>query len=345
MSTFVKGTCEKLCPDNETKLRTKEKVLHFYEYSDVKRKTPGTLVKCFSRSAAGIKLPTAKDIRTEQCLHRTLAYLLKDILLDKRKSFNFAYNFIFDRLRAVRQEAVMQNFNNYQSIKLLEPIIMFLAYSRYRLCEEPIDFFDPKICDQHLQECLKRVLCAYDTVDITKLNLNELRNRNFIEALYQIFNLGSAEALQRSFTLPLETRLDAYFKNAVNISKSYTLGNYYRAFDGIKNLPHLLCAIAALKLPEMRRQLYLVFAHAYNSKALTVSADFVRSLTLHKCLYDLFEECKYYNMKIVEEQKSLRFIKNDFKVELPPSKPKHEDIVENKLRHIFLPEVLLMKKI
>lgn len=53
-------------------------------------------------------------------------------MTDQRKPFYFAYDFIFDRLRAVRQEIVIQDFDEITTIELIEPIIMFLAYSLYR---------------------------------------------------------------------------------------------------------------------------------------------------------------------------------------------------------------------
>lgn len=128
------------------------------------------------------------------------------VILDNRKPFNNVYDFIFDRLRAIRQEIVMQNYNARQTIKFLQPMIMFLSYSRYKLCEEPIDNFDPKICEQHLQECLKRALVCYEEIPIEDLKLIDVHNRSFIEALYQIFNLGSLDALKRCLTLPKEIR-------------------------------------------------------------------------------------------------------------------------------------------
>lgn len=136
------------------------------------------------------------------------------VLLDKRKSFNFAYDFIFDRLRAIRQEIVMQNYNAQQTIKFLQPMIMFLSYSRYKLCEETVDNFDPKICDQHLQECLKRALVCYDEISVVNLKQIEINSRAFIEALYQIFNLGSLDALSRCLTLPKEIR---YLQNSLTL--------------------------------------------------------------------------------------------------------------------------------
>lgn len=69
--------------------------------------------------------------------------------------------------------------------------------------EEPIDRFDPKICRQHLQECLKKVLKCYDSLDELKDVKNEdarvaMAHRELIESLYLLLNLGSSEALARA---------------------------------------------------------------------------------------------------------------------------------------------------
>lgn len=118
--------------------RHREKLLHFYERCQptnphVYVPDEPKVVKEFSRSAAGMQTPKPHNLRTKQCLKRTVNYLLTDIVTDQRRPFHFAYDFIFDRLRAVRQEIVMQDFDEITSIELIEPIIMFLAYSLYRL--------------------------------------------------------------------------------------------------------------------------------------------------------------------------------------------------------------------
>ncbi|KAI8126212.1 SAC3 domain-containing protein 1 [Lucilia cuprina] len=325
--------------------RTREKLLNFFEYKDGQKHVPGTLVKCFARSAAGIKTPKAKDMRTERCLQRCIEYLLKDIILDKRKPFNLVYDFIFDRLRAIRQEMVMQNYNAKQTIKLLQPMIMFLSYSRYKLCEEAVDNFDPKICEQHLQECLKRALVCYDEISLDDLKLIDIYNRAFLEALYQIFNLGSVDALKRCLTLPQEIRTHSLFALVFKISLSYLQGNYYRVLTGLQTLPHILCAIGCLKLPTLRRNLYEIFANAYSSKQLSVPVDFVQRLTAHANVNELLEDCKYYNIKILDDKLHLNFQKNDFNSKITILKCKHEYFVDVKLKNIYLPEVLLMKKI
>lgn len=89
-------------------------------------------MKEFSRSAAGHKAPRSRDLRTPRALLKTVEYLLTDIVNDDRKPFNVVYDFIFDRLRAVRQEIVMQNLSEGITINLMEPMCMFLAFSLYR---------------------------------------------------------------------------------------------------------------------------------------------------------------------------------------------------------------------
>ncbi|XP_061395550.1 SAC3 domain-containing protein 1 [Musca vetustissima] len=344
MSGFVKGVCEDLCPQNEAKLRIREKLLHYFEYKNGQKHVPGKLVKCFSRSAADKKIPRPQDMRTEGCLQRCVEYLLREIVLDNRKPYNIVYDFIFDRLRSVRQEIVMQDYNAKQTIKLLEPMIMFLCYSRYKLTEEAIDNFDPKICEQHLQECLKRALVCYDEIPTKELNLLEIRRRTFIESLYQIFNLGSLEAMKRCLTVDEDIKSEPLFELVFKICLSHIQGNLYRVLNGIQGLPHILCAIGSLKLPTLRRQLYHVFAHAYSSKQLLVPVDFVLRLSGHASKYELFEDCKYYNINLSEDKQSLHFQKTDFKNDLAIQKCKHEQFVDIKIKNIYLPEILLLKK-
>lgn len=75
----------------------------------------------------------------------------------------------------------------------------------FRLIEASIDKFDPKICCQHLQECLKKCLVCYDRMDEMGVSLASIR-RDTIESMYLLFNLGNAEALTRFIKLPAYIR-------------------------------------------------------------------------------------------------------------------------------------------
>lgn len=74
--------------------------------------------------------------------------------------------------------------------------------------------FDPHINNTHLQECLKRLLCIYDEMDILVLKVNrnkpDLKYNNslysecrpFMESLYLILNMGNTIAMNRTLMLP-----------------------------------------------------------------------------------------------------------------------------------------------
>ncbi|XP_043070076.1 SAC3 domain-containing protein 1 [Drosophila bipectinata] len=344
----VRGSCETLCPDTESKMRIRENLLHFYELKNGQRKTPGILVKEFTRSAADVKMPQAKDMRTEASLRKTVEYLLKDIFLDTRKPYNVAYDFIFDRLRAVRREIVIQGYDARQTIPLLEPIVIFLAYSRYRLCEESIEKFDPKICNQHLQECLTGVLRCYDELEEqvtpSDLTIRELERRCLIESLYQIFNLGSPESFVRALTLPDYIKKDPTFKLSFEICLAYHQGNLYRVLMGFPQLPHILSAMACTKLPALRKSLLQIFTHAYNNKQLTVPVPYLLRLLLIDKPESLQEQCRHYNLSLTADRKTVHFNKTDFNNAVDPLRPRCEPFVESKLAKVYLPELLLLKK-
>lgn len=151
LNAFVRGSCDDFCPPSETKMydwtigylnhwrifvfrRTIERLLHFYELHpplEYTRRMKELPVKCFARSAAGTETPQSSDLRTFNSLLRTVEYLLTYVLMDNRKPYHYRYDFIFDRLRSVRQEIVIQNLDEIKTVKLIEPIVMFLSYSSY----------------------------------------------------------------------------------------------------------------------------------------------------------------------------------------------------------------------
>lgn len=79
----------------------------------------------------------------------------------------------------------------------------------FRLCEHSVANFDATLNNNHLQECLKRLLHFYDSYDYlincdtnSACNQYLLETRPEFEALYLIFNLGNDEALRRSLSIP-----------------------------------------------------------------------------------------------------------------------------------------------
>uniref|UniRef100_A0A182FG21 SAC3/GANP/THP3 conserved domain-containing protein n=2 Tax=Anopheles albimanus TaxID=7167 RepID=A0A182FG21_ANOAL len=296
MEQFTKGTCEEMCPKSEIDLRIRERMVHFFEM-DPDAGRPGVpdryrMVTEFTRSAAGMRQPKPSEIRTPKALRSTVHYLLTFVLPDERRPYHQRYEFIFDRLRAVRQEMVIQNLPADEVVPILEPIVRFLCYSAYRLCESPVSEYDPKICGQHLQECLKKVLRCYEEESCS----NTRSNRVEMERLYLSFNIGNQEATQwaidryggldPALTLHLAAQLDCL------------RGNYYAAMQRIARFAPLEAAIASLQLPVFRRKLLQQFSIAYQSRLLTVPLEWLQSLLCYEGRErtHLEDDCRYYNL-------------------------------------------------
>lgn len=116
----------------------------------------------------------------------------------------------------------------------------------------PIGHYDPYVCNQHLQECLKKLLHCYDEIGSES---DAQRNRPTFECLYLLFNLGSAEAISRTISLPKYVFTDhrALQKLCLDMSVNYFAQNHYRVMLKMRRLPIILRAVVALKLQVVRR--------------------------------------------------------------------------------------------
>lgn len=202
------------------------------------------------------------------------------ILLNEEKPFHHRYDFIFDRCRCVRQEIVIQNFPYDQTLQLLEPIVMFLSFSLYRLSGSPLAVFDPKICSQHLQECLLKCLMCYDALEIESKDKFQ-KNRAIIEAIYLMLNIDEPASIRRTLQLNSSLKANFIIRTSLQISISFLQKNYYKVLRDITELPHLISAVASLRIPQLRKEVLRMFSIAYNSRSLSVPIDFLRKLLIY----------------------------------------------------------------
>ncbi|XP_021927035.1 uncharacterized protein LOC110833359 isoform X3 [Zootermopsis nevadensis] len=135
---FIKGTCMDMCPVRERKLREKEGLLHLLELpagtslQSTPTAHPYLTVKSFSRSAAGHHTPHQDELRPPDILYKTVCHLLTSTVLRQGVDWCTVYDFVFDRLRAVRQDLVIQGLGCVESIPILEPTVRFHSYAGYR---------------------------------------------------------------------------------------------------------------------------------------------------------------------------------------------------------------------
>lgn len=350
MDTYVKGTCHLMCPEKERVMRERENLLHILEL-DVKsvsldqkgprkknvhpRGDPKRIVKEFQRSAAGRNMQQPSELRPFSVLMRTVEYLLGTIVEDTRVPWNVIYEFITDRLRSVRQDMIIQQLPCDECIAILEPIVRFHAYAAYRLCEVPIDIFDPVLNETHLKECLKRLLVMYDAEETRSSSRNEM------EALYTVVHLGDTTALTRALSVNIERRCRV-IETALRLSLSRYGGNYVRVCKLLQNLPPLLAAAASLHFPLIRRQALQAMNSAYSSKNLQYPVSRLKSLLLFNNEIEAIAQCRYYGLRVAGNM--IHFSKGTFNTGVKIFPAARLKFINAKLDSINLPTLLLGNK-
>lgn len=164
------GTCMGMCPNAEVRLRQREKMIHPLEMaidSNGRRLNypqPRAMVKMFSRPAAGQQVK-ASDVRPVPVLMKTLRYLLTNVCCQKDISWAVVYQFVCDRLQAIRQDLCVQGVRNSMALQIYQAAVRFYIYSHYRTCEYELKDFDPFLNMKQLVETLTLVMSLYQELD------------------------------------------------------------------------------------------------------------------------------------------------------------------------------------
>ncbi|EFN89693.1 80 kDa MCM3-associated protein [Harpegnathos saltator] len=316
-----------MCPVKEQRMREIEGLLHIYEIDEKTRHMkrpkvdPAKVVKCFSRSAAGQVMTNPDSLRPPHILLSTIRYLFTEIITRTDLNWVFIYDFIFDRLRSVRQDAVIQRIDTAANVRLLEPITRFHVYAAQRLCEENISKFDAKINNKHLLECIKHLLVLYDEQDsnnriddtsiykdFDKMTLNNSRSE--MEALYILLHIGDQDALKRALTLSSDLKNSPAVKLATQISLSWYLRNYVRVHHLVKQLPPILACAFFCNLQSFRKNVLQIMSSGYNSKVLTYPGLKLQELLFYKDISRIQADCKLFGLMFTN--KNILFEKSQF---------------------------------
>ncbi|XP_017798271.1 PREDICTED: SAC3 domain-containing protein 1 isoform X2 [Habropoda laboriosa] len=335
----------------------KNGLLHTFEINEEEEEEEGTkgskfpkadptkTVKCFNRPAAGLVTTDPNQLRPAPVLLSTVRYLFTKIATRTDVDWTVAYDFIFDRLRCVRQDVAIQRIDTLTSIRLFEPIVRFLVYSAQRLCERNISEFNGKINDQHLAECTTHLLVLYDESEkeeeeleraVEKLRLNN-NNRQQMEALYILSNMGNTEALTRALQLPLDIRRSPDVQLSMKISLAWYLKNYARVCSSIPQLSPILVCAAMTNIQKLRRAALKIMSSGYNSKVLTFPGLKLQELLLYNEIERVRADCTLFGLAFVEENVS--FQKANFKDQVELAHP--QMYYTRHFLHDLLPRILL----
>ncbi|XP_047442177.1 SAC3 domain-containing protein 1 isoform X2 [Mugil cephalus] len=296
-----KGTCQTMCPAHELRDREAQNRLHHFEMLPGTEKVrrpkgdPSRAVKEYSRPAAGKDSTRPSDLRPPAVLLKTVCYLIDDIAASPTlHPWTEVYNFVFDRLRGVKQDMIIQRVSGPECVAILERTVRFLIYASYRLCGEPLRLYDPRINDTHLQEYLSWLLDCY---------LSETEphpNQEEFQALGLLYNLGSARAAQHIMQLPERLRSTPSISLALSINRAFLERNPVRLLRLANRLNFLQTCALHRHLVTCRRDLLLIYSHGYSSRNCRFPLDRLSQLlSLDRAL--TAKLCQVYGLEVIQE--------------------------------------------
>ncbi|OTF73815.1 hypothetical protein BLA29_001177 [Euroglyphus maynei] len=158
----IEAKCMQMCPPKEMSFRERNGLLHrmelinqndwsLYQRQHHKKgrnnsvENPKTSftnhqksVKQYQRSSAGKETVIPENIRPTFVLKKTVDYLINDCFDTKfmnesnlKESFGIYYDFVFDRLRSIRQDITIQRALDSNCLYILERCIEFYVYSHF----------------------------------------------------------------------------------------------------------------------------------------------------------------------------------------------------------------------
>ncbi|XP_062252238.1 SAC3 domain-containing protein 1 [Platichthys flesus] len=262
-----RGTCHTMCPAHELQVREAQNCLHRFEIlagTETYRPPcgdPSRAVKEYSRPAAGKDATTPTDLRPPAVLLKTVCYLIDDIAASTNlHPWTEVYGFVFDRLRGVKQDMIIQRVSGSDCVLILERMVRFLVYASYRLCGEPLRLYDPRINDTHLQENLSWLLDCY------KAGTEQHPNQEEFQALGLLYNLGLSRAVRHIMELPEPLRSTPAIRLALSINRAYLERNPVRLLRLAQRLNFLQSCALHRHLVTSRRDLLHIFSHGYSSR-------------------------------------------------------------------------------
>ncbi|MEQ2276522.1 hypothetical protein XENORESO_004303 [Xenotaenia resolanae] len=304
-------SCQTMCPAQELWDRESQKRLHRFEMvpgTEKFRKPRGDplrAVKEYSRPAAGKDVTKPSDLRPPDVLLKTVCYLIDEIAGSPcLHPWTEVYSFVFDRLRSVKQDMIIQRLSGKDCVAILEQTVRFHIYASYRLCGEPLRIYDPRINDTHLQEYLSWLFDCY------KSGSGPYANQVEFQTLGLLYNLGSSPATQHVLELPERLRQTPSVKLAVAINQAFLAGNPVRLLRLAQRLDFLQACALHRHLVTCRRHLLLIYSHGYNSRNCRFPLDrLAQLLSLETSL--TAELCQVYGIEVNQHNQVL-FSKSTF---------------------------------
>ncbi|KAG0478479.1 hypothetical protein HPP92_013198 [Vanilla planifolia] len=261
-SMKVVGLCPDMCPESEREERERKGDLDKYERLDGDRNQTSKYlaVKKYNRTAER----EAELIRPLPVLQRTVAYLLN--LLDQPYDGSFLniYNFLWDRMRAIRMDLRMQHIFNADAIAMLEQMIRIHIIAMHELCEFEkgegfTEGFDAHLNIEQMNKTSVELFQMYDDHrKKAKIFLSEKEFRGYYALLkldkHPGYKVEPAELSLDLAKMTSETRCTHEILFARDVARACRIGNYIAFFRLARKATYLQACLMHAHFSKMRKQ-------------------------------------------------------------------------------------------
>ncbi|KAJ9536862.1 hypothetical protein OSB04_029595 [Centaurea solstitialis] len=260
--TVIIGYCPDMCPEQERAERERKGDLDQYERLDGHRNqtTESLAVKKYTRTAER----EAALIRPMEILQKTMDYLLN--LLDQPYDDRFLglYNFLWDRMRAIRMDLRMQHIFNLGAITMLEQMIRLHIIAMHELCQYTkgegfSEGFDAHLNIEQMNKTSVELFQLYD--DHRKKGIEVPTEREF-RGYYALLKLDKhpgykVEPSELSLDLAKMTpgiRQAPEVLFARNVARACRTGNYIAFFRLVRKAGYLQACLMHAHFGKLRTQ-------------------------------------------------------------------------------------------
>ncbi|XP_024633139.1 SAC3 family protein B isoform X2 [Medicago truncatula] len=261
-SNVIIGLCPDMCPESERGERERKGDLDQYERVGGDRNVTSKrlAVKKYTRTAER----EASLIRPMPILKKTIGYLLT--LLDQPYDERFLgiYNFLWDRMRAIRMDLRMQHIFNQGAITMLEQMIKLHIIAMHELCEYKkgegfTEGFDAHLNIEQMNKASVELFQLYD--DHRKKGVDIPTEKEF-RGYYALLKLDkhpgyNVEPVELSLDLAKmapEIRQTPEVLFARNVARACRVGNFIAFFRLARKATYLQACLMHAHFAKLRTQ-------------------------------------------------------------------------------------------
>ncbi|KAM5138826.1 SAC3 domain-containing protein 1 isoform 1-T2 [Mantella aurantiaca] len=345
------GLCLDMCSERERRERARHRRLHPLEMQNDQFRSrafrqgsqpiadPGRTVKEYSRPAAGKELSSPRDLRPPATLLKTVQYLLTEIWenVDEQDptTLSLAYPFVFDRLRAVRQDLTVQRISGTEGASVLEGSLGFLLCAPYLVRDLPPEDYCGTLHSTQVRESFAELMECYSRG-------GRFPRQAEFQALLLLYDLGNLNAMHRAFQLPQNIKDTPEIHQALAINRSYLEKNWVRLFRLVHQLDSLQACAFYHHLPNCRNQAMRTYTHAYSSRNCRFPLGDLTRLLAVDSTFNVSNMCKRRGLVVTSgESEFVLFHKASFK-DVDPEGPGREiQLLEMKKNDASWAEVMI----